>query len=142
MGNSEYTRLGSYIVKLCEAQNLSLRQASLRAGLEAGTLSKILRRDGQSVPNPDTLGKIARGLNGDYLHMMSLAGHLPESGHDEELSAEIQAKLKRLDTLVREVARRDPARAAELLALVITPFEVMKSMDGPDKQPEVALQNE
>ena len=60
MSDGKYSELGRYILALCEAHNLSLRQASMKAGLEAGTISKILQRDGISTPNPETLEKIAQ----------------------------------------------------------------------------------
>ncbi len=123
----ELSELSRYILALCEVQNLSQRQASERSGLDATTISKIVARDGQSVPTPATLEKLATGLNGDYLYMMSLAGHLSPVGAGEGFDTELSTKFKRLQALIREVAAEDLEGARRLMSLVITPFEIMLS---------------
>lgn len=144
MSDGRYTKLGEYILALCKAKNLSLRQASLRSDLEAGTVSKILQRDGQSVPTPETLDKIARGLDGDYLKMMGLAGHLPPTGGEDadDLDAELYSKMQRLQDLIRQAARRDPAAASRLMGYVITSFDVMISLDEAELRREPGPQVE
>lgn len=128
----EQTELGAYILALCNSQNLSLRAASMRAGLEEGTISKILQRDGQSIPMPETLGKIAAGLGGDFLHMMRLAGHLPPGGNSDNdpLSVELRAKLEQLILLIRRAAAQDPDRTEQLLHLLTAPVEIMLALQG------------
>ena len=134
MGNG-YSELGQYILALCEAQNLSLRRASLKSDLESSTISKILQRDGQGVPTPDTLDKIASGLGGDFLKMMSLAGHLPPvEGQGTVEDAELYAKMQRLQDLIWQVTQRDRATAARLMGLVITPFEIMLALEEMEER--------
>lgn len=121
----ELSELSMYILALCEVQNLTQRQGSERSGLSPTTISKIIARDGRSIPRPDTLEKLAVGLNGDYLHMMTLAGHLAPVDQESEFGAELYSKMRRLQTLVLQVAAEDPEGAARLMNLVITPFEIM-----------------
>lgn len=123
----ELTELSRYILALCEVQNLSMRQGSERSGLDPTTISKIVQRDGRSVPRPGTLERLAEGLNGDYLYMMGLAGHLAPVDQESELDAELATKFKRLRALVRQVAENDLEGARRLMSLVITPFEIMLS---------------
>lgn len=126
MGTDGYTKLNEYVLALCKAQNLSLRQAALRSGVDTSTISKMLQRDGASVARPDTLERLAAGLNGDYLQMMRLAGYLPEKGDGEgSEDAELQAKIAYLEDLIRRVAEKDRDAAARLLGMVIAPFEIM-----------------
>lgn len=129
----DYTELGQYIMALCTAQNLSLRQASMRAGLDPTTIARILQRDGQNIPRADTLAKIAGALNGDFYHMMGLAGHLPPVGEQETIEGvELYAKFQRLQHLVRELEKRDPEAANRLMGMVITPFEIMLALEGEE----------
>jgi transcriptional regulator with XRE-family HTH domain len=139
VGKKKYTELGQYIVALTEAQNLSLRQASVKSDLDPTTIARILQRDGTSVPTPETLAKIADGLDGDFYRMMTLAGHLPgdQGGIDIE-DAELYAKFQRLQTLVQEVAEKDPEAARRLMGMIITPFEVMLALESPEVE-EVAV---
>lgn len=78
MTEAERTPLGKYITELCKRQNLSMREASRRADLGVETIGTIVRRGQTTQPRPSTLRAIADGLGGSYLHMMRLAGHLPE----------------------------------------------------------------
>jgi transcriptional regulator with XRE-family HTH domain len=127
MGKDGYSKLNEYVLALCKAQNLSLRQAALRSGVDTSTISKMLQRDGESVARPDTLERLAAGLNGDYLQMMRLAGYLPEhKGNGEGLEdAELQAKIAYLEDLIVRVAEKDRDAARRLLGMVIAPFEIM-----------------
>lgn len=144
MGDNEYSELGRYIVALCQAQNLSLRQASMRSGLDPTTISKILQRDRQNTPTPETLEKIAGGLNGDYLRMMSLAGHLPPVEVLDGVvdDTELYTKIQRLQDLIWQVAQQDRDAAARLMGLVITPFEIMLALEesrAPEQVEEVVV---
>lgn len=137
MKKNTYSELGQYIVALVGAQNMSLRQASIKAGLEGTTIAKILQRDGRVIPTPQTLDRIARGLNGDFLHMMRLAGHLPpEASQDTDTidDPELYAKFQRLHDLIRQVAEKDRDAAARLMGLVITPFEVMLALEEAEER--------
>ena len=144
MVGSEYSELGQYIKALCESHNLSLRQASIRAGLESTTIAKILQRDGRVVPTPHTLDRIAKGLGGDFLHMMRLAGHLPpEVSQDETIDdPELYTKMQRLMSLIRQVAERDRDAAARLMGLVITPFEVMLALEETEEQEQEVAEHD
>jgi transcriptional regulator with XRE-family HTH domain len=128
--NGKYTELGQYIVALVDSHNLSLRKASLRSGLDATTIARILQRDGTNIPTPETLQKLADGLGGDFYRMMALAGHLPPADATDEMEAELYAKFQRLQELVRQVAQRDPEEAKRLMGMVITPFEIMLALEG------------
>lgn len=135
---NDYSELGRYILALLDANNFSMRRASLEAGLEASTVHKILDRDraGTGVPTPETLERLAAALGGDYLQMMRMAGHLPEVSALEMDDAEIYAKMQRLHFLVREIAAKDPAAARRLMGLVITPFEMMLALEEEQAEEE------
>jgi transcriptional regulator with XRE-family HTH domain len=66
--------MASYLEKLCKERGLSLRAASLAAGLGEATLGNLVRgyrRD----PDPVTLRKIAAYFNLSEDALLELAGH-------------------------------------------------------------------
>ena len=77
--------LGQYILELCQRQNLSLREASVKSNLAPETISQILRRGRSTKPRSDTLNAIADALGGDFTQMMRLAGHLPPAPTESRL---------------------------------------------------------
>ena len=77
--------VGRYILKLCQDQNLSMREASIRSGLSPEAIGVIVRRGATSKPRPDTLRLIADGIGGDFNRMMILAGHLPPEPDPDRL---------------------------------------------------------
>ena len=119
----DLTPLGQYLVDLVGRQNLSLREASMRAGLAPDTISKILRRGETSTPRPQTLQLLADGLGGNFDYMMHLAGHapLPEEGADPELVA----TANRLIEIWQVLRRIDPDRAQELERIAVMQAEMV-----------------
>jgi transcriptional regulator with XRE-family HTH domain len=67
------TPLASYLEQLCRERGLSLRAASIAAGLGEATLGNVVR--GYRHPDPSTLRKISLffGLSEDAL--LEMAGH-------------------------------------------------------------------
>lgn len=94
--------LGDYIAGLCEQRNLSMRQASMQAGLAPETISLIIRRGPDSHPRPDTLMAIAEALGGNLTHMMTLAGHLPPSPAEIE-DMELRRKVNQIIEIMEEL---------------------------------------
>lgn len=130
---TELTALGQYIVDLVDGQNLSLREASMRAGLAPDTISKILRRGETNTPRPSTLQMIADGLGGNFDYMMHLAGHapLPESGNPE-----LVATANRLIEIWQLLRKLDPERARELERIAVMQAEMVLAAARAGRQRE------
>lgn len=109
------TPLAAYLEQLCRERGLSLRSASMAAGLGEATLGNVVR--GYRHPDPSTLRKIALsfGLSEDAL--LEMAGHrtnlkdgtIPEISDPElrvYLSAErINALSQRDQNLIKDILR-------------------------------------
>lgn len=120
--------LGEYILTLLEDQNLSMREASMRAGLAPETVSQIIRRGKSSTPRPDTLKLIASALGGNYQYMMILAGHL--SPAPAALDQETRA---RLEELARKLALLDPAERERITRQYLTLLDFALSLKGVEE---------
>lgn len=114
--------LGAYLVDSCERHNLSMREASLRAGLSDATISVIVRRGDDTTPRPETLQTLARTLDGDFQHMMRLAGHLPPAPQRAIDDERLQAKLQRLTEVL---SRLPPDLQARIMEQAILLAEVV-----------------
>lgn len=103
--------LAEYLLELCESQNLTMRQASIRSGLDPSTIAKIVRRSKHGgAAEPATLQALADTLNGDFHRMMVLAGHLDEPPEVEE-NEDLTFSILRLQGIWRELWRLDPETA-------------------------------
>jgi len=94
MGQEE--TLGGYIRRLLTERGMSMREASMQAGLAPETISQILRRGVTTRPRADTLLAIAEALAGDYARMLELAGYMQEGAEDTLRDAVLQRKIARL----------------------------------------------
>lgn len=88
--------LGGYIRRLLEERGMSMREASMQAGLAPETISQILRRGQRTKPRADTLLAIAEAVGGDYARMLALAGYLQEGAEDVLRDAVLRRKIERL----------------------------------------------
>lgn len=102
---AEPTPLGKYILDLCERQGISMRAASVRAGLGTETIGQIVRRRKRTRPRPETLQAIARALGGSYRRMMYLAGH--EEQADDAVLIEAQEIAELISSLPAGEVRND-----------------------------------
>lgn len=66
--------MASYLEKLCRERGLSLRAASLAAGLGEATLGNVVRGY-RKDPDPNTLRKIATYFNLSEEALLEMAGH-------------------------------------------------------------------
>lgn len=114
----ELTELGRYVLDLINEQNLSLREASMKAGLAPETISQMLRRGKTSTPRPDTLRMIADALGGDYRRMMELAGHLP-SGPITPL-----VDVPQLRNFAERVSKLPPERQRRIMEAALLLLEI------------------
>ena len=119
---TEPTPLSQYILELLKNQNLSMREASMKAGLAPETISQIIRRGKTSTPRPDTLRLIASALGGSYQKMMILAGHMEEPPGFNGIKPEIREVVYELIEIWSELEELDPSGEAlrELLTVVQT----------------------
>lgn len=112
--------LAEYLLSVCRSQNLTMRQASIRSGLDPSTIAKIVRRnrrDGGGA-EPSTLAALADSLSADFQRMMVLAGHLDpplEVDSDEDLEYDIL----RLQGLWRKLRRISPEASSRLVAATL-----------------------
>jgi len=88
--------LGGYIRRLLDERGLSMREASMDAGLAPETISKILRRGQRTKPRADTLLAIAETIGGDYARMLELAGYMQDGAEEVLRDAVLQRKIQRL----------------------------------------------
>lgn len=137
---SEYP-FGDYILELCRSQNLSLRDASMRAELAPETISQMLRRRG--TPRPDSLRLIADNLGGSYQHMMVLAGHLSAPPSDNDVDPILRAKANELIAIWRELREHDPESADRLEKIALLQAEmVLAAARSRDKAERIEQQEE
>jgi transcriptional regulator with XRE-family HTH domain len=64
---------GDYLRDVMRSRNISARQVAAFAELSPNTVSLWLR--GAATPQPDTLRKLAKGLNVPFTDLMDAAGH-------------------------------------------------------------------
>ena len=119
--------LGQYILELVRGQHLSMREASMKAGLAPETISQILRRGSLSRPRPETLEMIADALGGDYTRMMILAGHLPSPRKNNGIDPELRAKADELIAIWEELKKSDPESANRLMRIAILQAEMVRA---------------
>jgi transcriptional regulator with XRE-family HTH domain len=117
--------LGDYIATLLEQRHLSMREASMRADLAPETISQLLRRGPSSKPRPETLLMIAEALDGDYVHMLRLAGHLPEVDAEPTPTA-VRLRAEELIAKWREIYEVDPQAAENLMRLTVVQAEAFQ----------------
>ena len=117
--------LKEYIWSLCERERMSMREASLRAGLAPETVSMILRRGRNITPRPDTLRLLADALGGDFMHMMTLAGHIPPRPQPDEIPPEFRHKVDSILAIWQELLRTDPASARRLSDIALSQAEMV-----------------
>ena len=110
------SRLGEYILGLLDKHNLSMREASIRAGLSPAAVNMIVRRGKLTQPRPDTLQALASVLDGDFRYMMQLAGHLPSRNDDR--NSRLQYRVDEIAAIWDRVDALDPDTADRLLAVV------------------------
>lgn len=71
------TDLGDYIQSILKKRGWSMRQAAMKIGVSAAYLSKLINHKADSNPKPETLVKLAKGLNVPESELMSIAGYMP-----------------------------------------------------------------
>lgn len=115
--------LGNYILELCERQNLSMREASIRSDLSPETIGVIVRRGVSTKPRPETLRQIADALGGSFQKMMVLAGHLPPSNNT--LDPELVAIADELIDIWYDLKELDPESAERLTRIAVLQAEMV-----------------
>lgn len=116
--------LGDYLQALAREKGLTLRAASLRANLPPEALSQLIRREGRFRPRPDTLRLLADALDGDFVHMMQLAGHLP--ARDPDLPA-----IPQISRLVDRLAALPPDRQARVMDAFLLLLDAQDTANEP-----------
>jgi len=94
--------LSRWLLDETEKRDLSMRQASLQAGLDHGAVSRFVKG---TVPSPESCERLADFFNVPHMHVMELAGHvhLPPSFPDlDEESQAILVLLGRVNSGKRE----------------------------------------
>lgn len=135
--------LGDYILDLCERQNLSMREASIRSDLSPETIGVIVRRGTTTKPRPETLRQIAGALNGSFQYMMQLAGHLERKENLNTIDPALQSIADQLIEIWYEVRDLDPEAAARLTQIAVLQSElVLASMRSSEKSKEKCEQGE
>lgn len=110
---------GQWLKQRCEAEGLSLRQASARIGVSHGTIAKIM--DGAS-PAPETIKRIAQafGQNGNEKlaledSLLILAGYRTERPKGKDVSPDM-GRLMDVMSGFSESQNKMVIRFAEFLA--------------------------
>lgn len=96
-------RLGKYIRQLRDRKALSLMDLSNRAKVAYSHLSRI--ENESTVPNPETIVKLARALDGDLTLMLQKANNLPRIILDRLMEHD---KAVRVQTLRRSIPGTSP----------------------------------
>ena len=108
--------LGQYVKELCDKEGLSLRQASIRAGLSPETVSLILRRGNTTHPRPQTLAVLMDALKGDLHHALTLAGY--------NMPPLIEYKIPRLYQFVNRLAAYPPEVQERIMDATLALLEI------------------
>ena len=69
--------LGDHIKEIIDRNGWSIRQSALKIGVSPAYLSKLINKKADSNPKPQTLSKLAKGLNVPESELMSIAGYMP-----------------------------------------------------------------
>jgi transcriptional regulator with XRE-family HTH domain len=130
----EVSPLGVYLLELCKQRNLSMREASARAGLGVETIGTIVRRGNATKPRPDTLRQIAGALEGDFDRMMVLAGHLPDRPSADSERTELRRKVHRIAELLSTLPPSLQDRLAD--ALIVQTEASKAAFEAGERQTE------
>lgn len=71
------TPLSDYLIAELQRRGWSRRTLAMYAEISADTAARAVR--GDSIPDTDTIRKIATALEADETHLLRLAGHLEET---------------------------------------------------------------
>ncbi len=96
--------LAGFLRRECERRGLSWRAASLGAGLGATSVYGIIR--GVSVPEPETLRKLAAFFSVSDQYLKELAGHLTpgKRGDEQDIGRALRSRYRDLPPeAVREI---------------------------------------
>src|SRR5699024_5295192 len=78
----EAKKFGSYIRKLRNDRELTIRQLELYSGVSNSYLSQ-LENGKRGIPSPEIIRKLSKGLKVDYNDLMIKAGYVEEEGNEE-----------------------------------------------------------
>lgn len=90
-------RFGQHLKSLRNNKKMTLVKLAELSGISQPHLSHI-ENGKRGIPPPDTLKKIAKGLDTSYTDLMVLAGYIEEMENVEEQTKELQ---KELETLLK-----------------------------------------
>jgi lambda repressor-like predicted transcriptional regulator len=123
------TPLGRYILKCLKRKNLSMRQASLDAGLAPETVSQVIRRGKTSTPRPDTLRLIADAIDGNYHQMMVLANYVDLPRGLDAVPSEQREVVFHLLSIWAELEELDPSGDSlrRLLTVITTQADAFRA---------------
>src|SRR5690625_4813474 len=86
----EAKKFGSYIRKLRNDRELTIRQLELYSGVSNSYLSQ-LENGKRGIPSPEIIKKLSKGLKIDYNLLMIKAGYMEEaSSNNDEDDTEFQ----------------------------------------------------
>src|SRR5690625_6332211 len=88
----EAKKFGSYIRKLRNDRELTIRQLELYSGVSNSYLSQ-LENGKRGIPSPEIIRKLSKGLKVDYNDLMIKAGYVEEEGN-EEVDEELKKFIK------------------------------------------------
>jgi len=94
------TPVAEWLIAQCQAHQLSWREASLRAGVDKGTISAIVRGH---QPGLDVCKALAAFFRVPPEHLLRLAGHLEPVA--EDLPPEVSLLLRELEQLPEPMQR-------------------------------------
>lgn len=135
--DSDRDTLADYVLDICERHNLTMRQASIRSGLDPSTIAKIVRRGKHGgAASPATLQAIADALGADFRRMMVLAGHLDqplEAGPDD---GDLVYDILRIQEVWRKLRHVDPDAARRLAEHTLAVSNTMLDAIGKENLEE------
>lgn len=113
-------QLREWVSGECEKRNLTWRDASLRAGVNAGAISAIM--NGQR-PGLGVCKALARSFSTPTEYVLRLAGHLPM--RTGEGDPELAAIADQLTAIWHDIKQLDPASAERLSGLAVLQSEMV-----------------
>lgn len=113
---------GSFIRKLRNEKEMTIRQLELYSGVSNSYLSQ-LENGKRGIPSPDIIKKLSKGLKVDYNELMIQAGYMDR---DNQFSETYDPEFIKFMDEVKVWYKNEPKTKEEKLRIMRKMFEVFK----------------
>lgn len=100
--NEDAEKFGKTLRKLRNEKGMTASELAERIGYTQPYIS-MLENGRKGIPKPETLQKLAKGLEIDYYLLMFIAGHIDSKKYTNIINKKLEDKNKEIDTNIKNV---------------------------------------